>query len=257
MKKIIHLSDLHIGHDDCTDNFRLIIEKITESKQPAEDYIIVITGDIVDNANHYAFTDEAVSLIGQVERSGYRVLVVPGNHDYGTGVIGNPKFQGIFRKKYFRTRRIRFPKLDIIDDIAFIGLDSMADELHWLDRFFSEGELGQTQLRRLKRILNRPEITDLKKVVYLHHHPFDYKAGMQLKDSHDLKKIIENRIDMLLFGHYHADAGAAGKNNNGTWGIIRCYNGGSSTHKNGNKGFQRIIDLSSDDPSADYDGCFI
>jgi len=80
---------------------------------------------------------------------------------------------------------------------------------------------------------------------------------MQLKDGDRLKSIIENRVDMLLFGHYHKDSSSAGKIYHGKWGIPRCYNAGSSTHKNGNTGFQRVIDLSNPDPRMDYDGNFI
>jgi len=80
---------------------------------------------------------------------------------------------------------------------------------------------------------------------------------MHLRDSKGLQAVIENRIDMLLFGHYHVDPSSAGKIYHGIWGIRRCYNAGSSTHKNGNNGFQRIIDLSNADPRMDYDGNFI
>jgi predicted MPP superfamily phosphohydrolase len=257
VKKIIHLSDLHIGHEDCGEKFRNLIENITFLKQPARNYIIVITGDIVDNAHHNKYIDEAVEAIQTLEERGYKVLVVPGNHDYGTGTFGNRVFVGLFKEKYYSTRKISYPKLDIIDKIAFIGLDSTAEELHWLDRFLSEGELGRGQLSRLKKMLEKPELLNRKKVVYLHHHPFDFKIGMQLKDSEELKIIIENKIDMLLFGHYHADPSSAGKIYHGIWGIKRCYNAGSSTHKNGNTGFHRIINLSDADPRKDYDGNFI
>jgi predicted MPP superfamily phosphohydrolase len=257
MKKIIHLSDLHVGHEECGDKFRALIDNITFLKQPANNYIIVISGDIVDNANHTEYVQESVDAIEQLKERGYMVLAIPGNHDYGTGVLGNRKFVGLFKKKYYKSREISYPKLDITDEIAFIGLDSTAEELHWLDRIFSEGELGSEQLKRLMKMLNEPEVASRKKVVYLHHHPFDFKPGMQLKDSNDLKDIIENKIDMLLFGHYHADPVSAGKIYNGAWGIRRCYNAGSSTHKNGNVGFQRVIDLSHDDPRMDYDGNFI
>ena len=257
MKKIIHLSDLHIGHKDCGDKFRSVIDNIAVTHQPSSDYIIVITGDIVDNANYHEQAEEAVRAINQLEKLGYRVLVIPGNHDYGTGVLGNKKFVGLFKEKYFKTRMISYPKLDIIDKIAFIGLDSTAEELHWHDRFFSEGELGRTQLNRLNNILRRRSVSIRKKVVYLHHHPFDFKLGMYLKDNDELKYFIENKVDMLLFGHYHADPDSAGRIFHGTWGVPRCYNAGSSTHKNGDNGFQRVIDLSSEDLSVDYDGHFI
>ena len=106
-------------------------------------------------------------------------------------------------------------------------------------------------------MLNDPEVVCRKKVVYLHHHPFDFKLGMELRDKNDLKKIIEYKIDALLFGHYHNSAVSVGKIFNGIWGIPRCYNAGSSTHKNGDVGFHRVIDLSNPDPRTDYDGDFI
>ncbi len=257
MKRIIHLSDLHVGHKECGTRFRTLINNITSLKQPSYNYIILITGDIVDNANHAEQADEALDGIRKLEESGYNVLVVPGNHDYGTGILGDEKFVGSFKKRYYGSRKISYPKLDIIDEIVFIGLDSTVEELHRIDRFLSEGELGEAQLRRLKRILNKPEVAGRRKVVYMHHHPFDFKIGMQLKDSEGLRSIIENRIDMLLFGHYHRDLSSAGKIYHGIWGIPRCYNAGSSTHKNGNTGFQRVIDLSNADPRMDYDGNFI
>jgi len=257
MKKIIHLSDLHIGHEVCGSRFRAIIDAIIKTKQPAKNYIILITGDIVDNANHYKQTDEAVGNIDLLREHGYRILVVPGNHDYGNGALGNKKFVGLFKEKYYGSRDISYPKLDIIGKTAFIGLDSTAEELHWHDRFFSEGELGKEQLKRLGEILKDKRIADRKKVIYLHHHPFDFKAGMQLKDNKKLRKIISNKVDALLFGHYHRDSESAGKEYNGTWGIPRCYNGGSSTHKNGDIGFQRVIDLSRSDAGNDYDAEFI
>ena len=97
VKKIIHLSDIHVGHDDCGEKFRTIIENITLLKQPASNYVILITGDLVENANHPENTDEAVDAIMRLEQNGYKVLMVPGNHDYGTGTWGNNRFVNIFK----------------------------------------------------------------------------------------------------------------------------------------------------------------
>ncbi len=257
MKKIIHISDLHVGHENCGENFRSLIDNIAFLKQPAENYIVVITGDIVDNANHGEQTEEACKSVEQLKAHGYTVLVIPGNHDYGTGSMGNAKFVDTFKERFYRSVDITYPKLDIIDEMAFMGLDSTAGELHWRDRFLSEGELGEEQLIRLEQMLESPEVAGLKKVVYLHHHPFDFNLGMQLRDSQHLKKVIENKIDMLLFGHLHRNPATAGKIFHGAWGIVRCYNAGSSTHKNGHVGYQRVIDLSEADPRMDYDGNFI
>ncbi|HUW93708.1 MAG TPA: metallophosphoesterase [Bacteroidales bacterium] len=257
MKKIIHLSDLHDGHEECGVHFRTIIDNINFLKQPAVNYIVVITGDLCDNANKTEQVEEAFNAIETLKEYGYRVLVIPGNHDYGTGSLGDERFVSLFSKRYYGYEEVSYPRLDIIDEMAFIGLDSTAEELHWRDRILSEGELGKSQLKRLDKILKDPKVVSRKKIVYLHHHPFDFRLGMQLKDSKALRKVIEKRIDMLLFGHYHLHPGSAGKIFHGVWGIPRCYNAGTSTHKNGENGLQRVIDLSSDDPRIDYDGNFL
>jgi predicted phosphohydrolase len=257
MKKIIHLSDLHIGYRDCGRKFRMLVDNLAFLKQPAEDYIVVITGDIQENANEPSHAEEAMEAIEELRHHGYQVLLIPGNHDYGTGSLGNHGNVVKFKERFYGNREVTYPKLDIIDDVAFIGLDTTAEELGWFDRILSEGELGEAQLERLKKILDDGFLGGMKKVVYMHHHPFDFKMGRHLIDSNELKKVIENRVDMLLFGHYHRSRLTAGKIFHGVWGIPRCYNAGSSTHKNGNIGFHRVIDLSHDDPRMDYDGDFL
>jgi len=257
MKKIIHLSDLHIGYRDCGKRFSEIVDNIAFLKQPAANYIIVITGDLEENANDPLHAEEAMESVARLEELGYTVLLVPGNHDYGTGSMGNPELVPVFRERFYGNRDILFPKLDIIDDVAFIGLDSTAEELSWHDRILSEGELGSAQVGRLKKLLDESSVDGLKKVVYMHHHPFDFKLGRHLRDSEELRKVIEYRVDMLLFGHYHRNKATVGRIFHGKWGIRRCYNAGSSTHKNGNTGYHRVIDLSHDDPRMDYDGQFI
>lgn len=255
MKKIIHLSDIHVGYEDCGVKFHKIIDNITFLKQPASDYVIVVTGDLVDNATLEAQTDEALDYIDQLKERGYTVLVIPGNHDYGTGSWANAKYVTTFKERFYGDATLQYPKVDIIDGAIFIGLDSTADELHWYDKMLAQGEIGKAQLNRLKAILDNENYANLLKIVYLHHHPFNFKLGLQLKDDEHLKKIIENKIDVLLFGHLHNDIDSAGKIFNGQWGIPRAYNGGSATHKDGNGGHHRVIDLSKD-PRSDYDGDF-
>ena len=261
MKKIIHLSDLHIGADDCGPDscgakFRQIIENITFLKQPSSDYVIVITGDLVDNATHEAQYEEALDAVEQLKSRGYSVLVIPGNHDYGTGSWGSIKYVNRFKEVFFGDENLIYPKVDVIDDVLFVGLDSTADELHWYDRALAEGEIGKEQLERLQVVLENPLHSKKMKVVYLHHHPFDFQFGLQLKDSEDLRAIVENKIDVLLFGHLHDNFSNVGKVYNGKWGIPRAYNGGSATHKNEDVGSHHVIDLSCE-PRSDYDAQFI
>lgn len=95
-RKIIHLSDLHIGLN-CKDSRKIpekqvqtIITSIInsypkESNDPMP--IVVITGDVVDHGSHSSNSGEnhvetMATLLQQLVDAGFSVLVVPGNHDY-------------------------------------------------------------------------------------------------------------------------------------------------------------------------------
>lgn len=239
--QIIHLSDLHIGYKTCGPNATKIINNIIKHENPGNS-IIIITGDIVEQSRQDKDLEAALKLIGELKKHNFKVLLCPGNHDYGTGSMNRRKFAEKFRKLFLPHVKT-FPQLDIIKDTVFIGLDSNAEELHWYDRFFADGELGEAQLARLKKILKDPRIKDKTKVVYLHHHPFHYIPLHLLKDSKKLRAIIENKIDILLWGHLHF-----GQSYNKAWGIKIVLDGGSSTGKRAAKIFRirikhRVIDL--------------
>jgi len=261
MKKVIHLSDLHVGFKDLGKRYRQIINGlISEKGDHADKYVIVITGDLVENAHHQGDYAEVQSGLDDLKQAGFKdILIIPGNHDYGTGKRSNKKFVKIFQETVFGKIK-GYPRKDIIEDIAFIGLDSMAEELHWYDMLWSEGELGDQQLGRLNAILEEDEVRSCKKrVVYLHHHPFDPRPLHQLKDSKKLRKVLKAAIakgisiDALLYGHNHQ-----GKAHNGRWGIPRCYDAGSTTEKSRPKvirklpvfkakSFIRVIDFENED----------
>lgn len=239
--QIIHLSDLHIGYKTCGPRASKIIKSVIKHENPS-DSIVIITGDIVEQANRAEDMEAALALIEELKKHNFRVLLCPGNHDYGTGLMNSRKHARNFRKLFLPQVKT-FPRLDIIEDAVFICLDSNAEELHWYDRFFADGELGAAQLARLDKILKDPQLKDKTKVVYLHHHPFNHVPFHRLKDCKKLKAVIENRIDVLLYGHLHF-----GRSHNKTWGIKIVLDGGSSTGKSaalilGIKIKHRVIDL--------------
>jgi len=256
MKKIIHLSDLHIGAGNCYASAKLIVANIINRMQPPTDYIVLITGDMANNVYRQDQHHLAIGLVNQLKDSQFEVLVIPGNHDYGNGIWSSDKYVRKFKQRFYNNPDVIYPKVDVVDNVLFIGLDSNADELHWYDRMMAEGELGKEQLSRLLLIVDDAQYQSMQKVVYLHHHPFDNLVGHQLKDSDDFRQVIENKVDALLFGHLHNDNDSAGQSFHGTWGIKRAYNAGSATHKNGNSGYHRVIDLTKD-PESDYDGDFL
>ncbi|MCK5707706.1 MAG: metallophosphoesterase [Candidatus Aureabacteria bacterium] len=235
------------------ERFKCILESIIFLKEPAKDYVIVITGDLVENAIDPSNYLEARMYIRKLESAGFTVLVVPGNHDYGTASKSSKKFVSLFKEKILENSNVQYPKLDIIDNIAFIGIDSMAEEIHWYNRLFAEGQIGTNQLDRLSKVLTLKEVKNSKYiVVYMHHHPFDPLPFHELKDSKELGNVLmENgNIDALLYGHNHL-----GKKRHGKWGIKRCYDAGSTTRKRNTAGYHRVIDLSKE-PIFDYDADF-
>ncbi len=257
MKKIIHLSDLHIGYDGqkMENNFRSIIENMAIMKVPADNYVVVITGDIVDSANSPANYETAKDLINILKEYGFKVLVVPGNHDYGSGACANKKYVEKFKKCFYENKNMSYPKLDIIDNIAFIGLDSMEEEIKWYDRYGADGELGKVQLNKLDTLLGKDDIVNCSyRVIYLHHHPFAPKFWHSLNDDDKLIKILKKHgnVDAVLFGHNHNY-----KVWNGTLGVSpRCYDAGSSTRKEDVFSKVRVIDLSQC-PKKDYEADFL
>jgi 3',5'-cyclic AMP phosphodiesterase CpdA len=253
MPKIIHLSDTHVGYQDLGEAYERLIDGIIAGVRPASEYVVVVTGDLVEDANAPGAYDPVRDGVDRLEAAGFGVLAAPGNHDYGTGDLGHKKFVPRFKQAFFGDPGVTYPKLDAVDGIALIGLDSMAEELHWYDRLFAQGELGRAQLQRLDALLGRDDVRACgHRVVYLHHHPFDPLPLHELKDSPELGEVLRGRgnVDALLYGHNHR----AWKRH-GTWGIGRCCDGGSATRKLGAPGPHRVIDLAGD-PRLDYDGDF-
>jgi predicted MPP superfamily phosphohydrolase len=143
MKKIIHLSDTHIGFEDMSSRMADMVTRIIFTKENASDYIIVHTGDVVDDATKEGNYAEAVAHFKRLTDAGFTVLIAPGNHDHGTGSVGSSEYVKKFRTHFYGTADVAYPIKTIIDDIAFFGLNPMAEELHWYDRLFPEGELGK------------------------------------------------------------------------------------------------------------------
>ncbi len=244
MIKIIHISDLHIGHkrQNMEARFESIVENIIREVKPPEDHVILVTGDLVENATNPDNFFRVKQYLDKLGSTGFTILVVNGNHDYGTGAKADARYMRQFKALFYGDEQFVFPKLDIVGDIAFIGLDTMEAELSTFDKFGANGKLGITQREGLDYLLDTDEIRRCRhRVVYLHHHPFDPWILHELKDSKELGAILKKHrnIDAIFFGHNHHF-----RRWNGKWGIARCYDGGSSTRKDNMPSRIRVIDFS-------------
>lgn len=242
MKKIIHLSDIHVGYRSMLERFQEIARNLAATMQPASDYVVVITGDLVEKPEDDTRQYQAIyDVIAGVRDVGFTVLMVPGNHDYNDGLVLAEKYVPRFKETFYADPSVTYPKVDLIEGVAFLGLDTMAEELHWYDRLFADGELGDAQLQRLDSLLADSMVAACEhRVVYMHHHPFDPLPLSQLKDSEKLHGILDKHrnVDVLLFGHKHF-----GRVRNGGWGIPRCYDGGTATGKRPGVVRHRVIDF--------------
>ena len=188
---IIHISDLHIHRDqEKNKNTRSRLEKIMSMFQ---DDLLITTGDITDDG--YLEQYQNISWLPG--------LKVPGNHDYGyAGNIYDRKKAERFDTTFgtaFSGKN--YPKVDFVDGVKFIGLDSNLETDHPFD--FACGEIGEPQIKHLKQKLSQ-KIRPI--VLYLHHHPFMRNDPfMELRDARKFMRAIYGRVDVLLFGHRHVE----------------------------------------------------
>jgi 3',5'-cyclic AMP phosphodiesterase CpdA len=246
MRKIIHLSDIHIGYKGMSTIFDGMIDRLIYLYQPADEYVIVITGDLVNNVTRQGQLSKAKAQIKRIREAGFNLLIAPGNHDYGTGSNATARGMKKYKKTIYGSSNKPFPIFTPLGNIAFIGIDSMEGEIIKNQGALANGEIGKRQLAGLEERLSSQPVKNSKyTVIYLHHHPIDMGGLIKrrihgLDDAKKLKKILAaNKIDALLFGHNHD-----GKPWNGSWGIKRVYDAGSSTGKKSQQGPHRVIDLS-------------
>lgn len=215
MSIILHLSDLHV-HARASHPHNQHLAAIVRSlvaHYAGQAPVLVCTGDLVDDGEQGQY-EQLVSLMAPLKAAGFRILASPGNHDCGP--MGNSYEDSA--RVYFQQYVVAglmgikiadtatnlmdqlFPLVHRFDGVTFIGLDSVVGMVHE-SMHFARGAVGTKQIAALKEILDVQE--DNPRVVYLHHHPFDRKFVLALKDSAALMKVLEHRYNLLLFGHKH------------------------------------------------------
>lgn len=250
--KLIHISDTHIGCDDNTLRFERVVDDLLANPPDVpENCVIVHTGDLIDSATD--ISRQAGRLLLDRLATRYRVLLCPGNHDYGDASSVDKEsalvFQRTFGDYIFQDQPSDFPVVTRMGKYVFIGLDSNAEELSFWERWFAEGHLGRKQLSDLNELLDSPELADKLIVVYLHHHPFTFgysvmpdvgdrnplnylyvqltRPFLRLKDAFSLCQVLRDRAQVLLFGHMHFGLDCSGEGRK--YGMKLAFDGGSTT----------------------------
>lgn len=209
MIRIIHVSDLHF-HESNAEN-KLAIDLLSAvcakySFMPGGTNFLLVTGDTIDDGTS-SQRSRALHALEPFEGS---LLICPGNHCYGpVGNIYDPECAADFDKftaqlgmrHAFKSKKICIQKLsDGADsELLTIGLNSVLETKTPLD--FARGGIGNSQLEELDKTLNDPAYKNLKKLVYLHHRPEHCSWFLELTDSSELMSILNNRVDIICFGH--------------------------------------------------------
>lgn len=260
--KIIHLSDIHIGSEACKVNYEncerefenvcdILIKwsRINNGKE----YVIMITGDIVDKSlpnDNYNNMRKARLLINELDKHFRKVLIIPGNHDLKTtreeniSQVSLNKFKEIFYGADEVSKE--YPKLDIIGNVAFIGLNSLEGAIgKTYSDYYGDLNCGSKQLQALEKLIENRSPFNLneKKIVLYFHHPLECSSDNAPHQQRFVKKIksyiLENKVAAILTGHTHDIT-----DKNIEWDGVLEHNAGTTTGKKRNQRSNiRILDL--------------
>lgn len=216
-RKILHLSDLHIGephgrftllrraagrYDDRNQKrLRRIVERINGRYDWAE-CVVAVTGDLTDRSMQREYGEAVAILSGLLPP----VVVMPGNHDVTSparlGMGYSTEGHARYREAHWAItgRLASFPQVHDYGAWRLITLDSSAhDERGTL---FARGRIGHAQLATLAAELADPRPT----VVALHHHPARWSPTLAVDDADELLAVCDRPHVMMMCGHRHEPA---------------------------------------------------
>jgi len=201
--ELLHVSDLHITEQG--QHPRLAYEHRT----------VIATGDVTDNGTREEY-EAATRVLAPLVVTGLHLC--PGNHDHGyLGNLWTPscerrwwEFASLMGNAWY-TELEEKRGGEVVSRVHLFCLDSCLPTTHPLD--FACGEVGQRQLQALDMMLTTIEVArrsvpghDIDKVIVaLHHHPFIHTdPTMKLMDDEAFFRVLAGRVDLVLFGHKHA-----------------------------------------------------
>jgi 3',5'-cyclic AMP phosphodiesterase CpdA len=190
--RILHLSDLHLGHATAAEP----LERLRELIPTLDPEILVVTGDVT----HRGRPEQLEQARELLESLGLPLLAIPGNHD----------IPYVFPTRFTRTREAwervfgTAEPVYFSDRLAIVGLNSVRP---WRQQ---GGALGSAQLGRVAPTLEGAQATALRTVA-VHHHlaapPWRaaHKRPVRKRDL-VLQKFASAGVELVLSGHVHQSA---------------------------------------------------
>lgn len=196
MRTLIHISDLHFGKFENSS-----MKPILDAFEKIDPDTVIISGDFTMRARIKEFI-EAKEFLKKLKAKGYKVFMVPGNHDI------EPHYKPLSRAihPYLKYQTYISTTLEpryIDDDIALIGLNTVVG--HTL----KNGRFRSAQLKKAEKWLSTIPETAVK--ILVTHHPIDLPA---IKAKNKLAKKADKAftffsnysVDVYLSGHYHSSS---------------------------------------------------
>ncbi|MGH7960293.1 MAG: metallophosphoesterase family protein [Candidatus Binatia bacterium] len=214
-RRLLHLSDLHFGITDATENQTLLDAELRDIVQSVDR--VVITGDLFDtpNKNYAALFTNFKSNITHLA-GGRELISITGNHDQ--------RMIGLFGDDYKQVALIGSRKIVVDDQCQMIFVCFNSSE----KGSFARGRITKSQFRQLGgdyRTLTaaRSELKSYLPIVLVHHHPFSFdvppetwvqralsavglrdESFLAMVDAEDLHRwCIDWNIKTILHGHKH------------------------------------------------------
>jgi 3',5'-cyclic AMP phosphodiesterase CpdA len=273
MVTIAHISDLHLSPEHRRKNIRATKRLLEYIGTLGVDQL-VITGDIVANADKHDFQLARAILKSSGWLDSKSLSVVIGNHDIYGGVnhaediLTFPKhckhadykrkvsefyecFHEAFDKCLHVSQSSVFPYGKVVGDVVLVGMNSVAEYSRLGNPIGSNGEVSESEFEKTEKILSSDLLKRKRKVILIHHH-FYKRSGeesgamhsvwnaieaqtMKLRGKKKLLKLFgESNVDLVLHGHLHENHEYWRKN-------IRFMNGGGSVL--GNMGLEARCSL--------------
>lgn len=171
--KIAHLSDIHYGNRSVT---KKDLENIVKKVNSLKPDIIVLTGDLVDNAITDAQYKELVSILSKLKAT-INKYAIDGNHDHSY-------------KKWN----------SLIEDCGFVNLNDTYDVIYdnSYDSIFIAGISNNT--------FSTKNIKDKSEVIFKYLNSADYKSTYSILLMHEpdyIDEIDYSKFNIVMAGHSH------------------------------------------------------
>ena len=189
MRKIIHLSDLHMGRLDPQ-----VLAPLVDAVRAARADLVVISGDFTQRATEAQFRAARAFL----DEIGQPTLCIPGNHDVPLWNAPARFLSPLGRYRRYISSDLSPEYRD--EEIIVVGMNTA--------RSFTWGE-GRLNLGEVERVLQRlasagPGVTR----IVVTHHPFDLPPGVREKRlvgraRRAMTRFAAGGADLFLSGHLH------------------------------------------------------